>query len=222
MKNCRCFRYDRNREHRQTDDISTDSQAPGSDRGFFEVSHPPLNRPEGVPLSEQHKITTIAANVPSENRNRDPATEVVIVKASDGSQFNHNSEDFPDLAGNNSKSTSFWSSFDHESMKGIDRMRETHFPALPQADGPSSRGKNKKLSANMNKSSPWSSTQNIQSNEKAAPNTQPSTELSSISDSLTHQLSLSNQSSGAHPNYMVVRPKTKSAKKKKKQKNDSG
>ena len=193
QKNFHYSRFDRNCDNTES---ATNHSEPGPlgealDRGFFEVSHAPPHRPEGVPLSEQHKITTtIAANVSSENRPR--AADLVRPP---NAQFNHtNEEDFPDLASTNSESTSFWSSFNSKSMKGIDWMKEANYPALPQTDAPTTRGgKNKKLNTNNHmKGSPWNGPQATESTS----NSQPSTELSSISDSLTHQLSLSNATQG--------------------------
>ena len=140
-------------------------------------------------------------------------------------------------------------------MKGIDRLQETHFPALPLADNPIKKSKMKKgnnitLHANKSQSnSAWGSTssssnplqqQNKVEVVKNSPKLMHKVESSPAMLQQNHQQhpvlgntqvansvwgdqspSLQESAGSLHPSYMVVRPKTKSGKKKKK-KNDPG
>ena len=57
-------------------------------------------------------------------------------------------------------------------MKGIDRLQETHFPALPQADNPIKKSKMKKYNASMQPAkqqqsgSPWGGSNSVQPQAK--------------------------------------------------------
>ena len=88
-----------------------DSSVAPSERGFFEVPHRPP-RAEGLPLSEQHKLTTtIATEVPKQlksnhikknsnnysvlNGNHDGATDTTDGQINGSSSIEDKQEDFP-------------------------------------------------------------------------------------------------------------------------------